>query len=159
MAEVLGLASGVISVFSLAIQVASSIKILKDFIDTVKETPAEVRLALNEVEILSFVLQDIEQSVKDQTAAIPVIHPAVTKAIQLCKTSNEALEMLVQEVNVIIKADKRRSSIKAALKRDKLLRFRVQLDSTKTLLTLANQCYYKYGESDPMVSKHFLTPQ
>jgi hypothetical protein len=144
MAKAFGLVSGGLSVFSLAIQIASSLKTLKDFLDVVKETPIEVRLALNELEILSLVLQDIEQSVDDQTATLPTIRPAVDKAIKLCKTSSDGLELVAQEVSGIILSSKRWSSFRGALKRDRLTKLRMQLESTKTLLALANQCYYKW---------------
>jgi hypothetical protein len=62
MAEAFGVISGGLSVVSLAIQIADSIKRLKDFCDLVKEAPDEVCLALDEVEVLSLVLQDIEHS-------------------------------------------------------------------------------------------------
>jgi hypothetical protein len=144
MAEAFGIVSGGLSVFSLAIQIASSLKTLKDFLDVVKETPTEVRLALNELEVLSLVLQDIEQSVNDQTASLPSIGPAVDKAIKLCKTSSDGLESVAQEVSGIILSGKRWSSFRGGLKRDRLARLRMQLESTKTLLALANQCYYKW---------------
>jgi hypothetical protein len=143
MAEAFGLVSAGFSVASLAIQIASSLKTLKDFLDVVKETPTEVRLALNELEVLSLVLQNIEQSVNGQTATLPAIRPAVIQAIELCKISDDALKSVAQEVNEMVFAGKRWSSFKGALKRDKLTRLRMQLESTKTLLALANQCYYK----------------
>lgn len=144
MAEAFGLVSGGLSVFSLAIQIASSLKTLKDFLDVVKETPTEIRLALNELEVLSLILQDIGQSLNDQTATLPAIRPAVDKAIKLCKTSSDGLESVAREVGGIISSSKRWSSLRGGLKRDRLTRLRLQLESTKTLLALANQCYYKW---------------
>jgi len=157
MAEAFGVLSGAFGVFSLSIQIASSIKTLKDFVDVVKETPAEAHHALNEVEALSLVLQDIEQSVRDQTAALPAMQPAIIKAVQLCKTSNDILEALAQELNNMAIAGKRWLSVKAALRRDRLTRFRMKLESTKTLLVLANQCYYKYALYCAMVCNLRLT--
>jgi hypothetical protein len=143
MAEAFGIVSSGLSVFSLAIQIASSIKTLKNFLDIAKEIPAEVRLAIDELEVLSLVLQDIEQSVGDQSASSPRIRLAVEKAIGLCKASNTALLVVAEEISEMVGKGKRWASVKGALKRDKMARLRGQLESSKTLLILANQCFYQ----------------
>jgi hypothetical protein len=143
MAEVFGLVSSGLSVFSLAIQIASSIKTLKNFLDIAKEIPAEVRLAIDELEVLSLVLQDIEQSVGDQSTSSPRIRPAVEKAIGLCKASNKALLVVAEEINEMIAKGKRWATVKGALKRDKMARLHNQLERSKSLLILANQCFYQ----------------
>lgn len=143
MAEAFGVVSGGLGILSVAIQIASSLKTLKDFLDLAKETPEEIRLALNELEVLSLVLQDIEQSVDDGRASLPVMRQAVDQAVKLCKTSSDGLQSLAQETGRLVSSKNRWSSFRGALKRDKLTRLRTQLESTKTLLALANQCYYK----------------
>ncbi|KAH7393579.1 hypothetical protein BKA64DRAFT_91682 [Cadophora sp. MPI-SDFR-AT-0126] len=142
MAEVFGVIGGGLSVFSLAIQLASSIKILKDFLDIIEETPTEVCVALEELDILSLVLQDIEQSINDQMYTIPTIRPAVEKSIRLCKTGCVSLNCIAEEISGLLASKRKWTSFKVGLKRDKLARLKVHLESTKTLLTLANQCYY-----------------
>lgn len=143
MAEVFGVVSGDLGVVSLVIQIADSIKQLKDFCDLVKEAPDEVRLALGEVEVLSLVLQDIEQSMHDQSTCVPAIEAAVRKSLHLCRVSNDALMSVAKGLNGDIAGGKRWSSFKAALKKDSLMKFRARLEGAKMTLMLANQCYYQ----------------
>lgn len=66
MAEVFSVIAGGLSVVSLAIQLSESIQKLRDFYESVKEFSNDIRLGLDEIGILSLVLQDIEQSIQDR---------------------------------------------------------------------------------------------
>ncbi|KAI9743630.1 MAG: hypothetical protein M1818_002946 [Claussenomyces sp. TS43310] len=145
MAEVFGIVGGGVGVASLAIQITDSIRKLKGFCSLVKDTPEEVRLAIEEVEILSEVLTDIERGAQDGSARLPSIRSAVTRSIQLCRVSNDGLRTLAQDLSANSGDGKRWPTIKAALNRDKLERFRGRLESAKTTLLLANQYYYTIG--------------
>lgn len=143
MAEVFGVVTGGLGVLSLAVQIASSLKTLKDSLDVVKETPAEVKMALDELEVLSLVLKDVDQSVQDQAVSSPIVRSAIEKAVKLCKASCDALDVVVNDIQAMISSKKKWAAVKGALKRDKLTRVQVQLERAKGLLVLANQCYYK----------------
>jgi hypothetical protein len=143
MAEAFGVISGGLSVVSLAIQIADSIKRLKDFCDLVKEAPDEVRLALDEVEVLSLVLQDIEHSMYDQSTCVPAIKTAVMRSLHLCRVSSDALLTIARDLYSDMAGGKRWSSFKAALRKDNMMKFRARLEGAKTTLMLANQCYYQ----------------
>lgn len=143
MAEVFGIITGGVGVVSLAIQLADSIKKLRDFCDLVKEAPGEVRLALDEVELLSYVLQDIEQGLQGNGACSSSVDVAVTRSIRFCQTANGALKLLAEELHNEMASKKRWASLKAASKSDRLVKLRCQLERAKTTLMLANQCYYK----------------
>jgi len=143
MAEAFSVISGGLSVVSLALQIADCIKRLNDFCDLVKEAPDEVRLALGEVEVLSLVLQDIEYSVHDQSPRLPAVKAAVMRSLYLCRVSGDALLALVRDLNSDMAGGKRWPSLKAALKIDRMTKFRVRLEGAKTTLMLANQCYYQ----------------
>lgn len=144
MAEVLGIVAGGLGIVSVAIQVADSIKKLRDFCDLIKEAPADVRLTLDELEALSDVLQDIEHSIRDSSKQSNGFQAAVLRSLRLCQSVSDSLKFLAQEIQNDLANKKRWASLKAALKNDKIVKLRRRLEGMKTTLMLANQCYYAW---------------
>jgi Fungal N-terminal domain of STAND proteins len=143
MAEAFGIVSGGLGVVSLSLQIDDCIKRLKDFCNLLKEPPDEVRLVLNEVEVLSLVLQDIEHSVHDQSTCLPTVKAAVMRSLHLCRLSGDALLALSRDLNSNMASGKGWALLKATLKKDRMARFQVKLEGAKRTLMLANQCYYQ----------------
>jgi hypothetical protein len=143
MAEVFGVISGGLSVVSVVVQLADSIKKLRDFCDLVKEAPDEIRLVLDEVEALSYFLQEIECTANDSNGYLSNIEAAVQRSMRLCQVGSDSLSSLAADLQSAMASKKRWASLKAALKNEKLMKLRVQLEGSKTTLMLANQCYYK----------------
>ena len=141
MAEILAVAASGMSVVSLAIQITESIQKLKDFSDNIKNAPVEIRLALDEVEILSLVLEDIDQSIQQELFLSPLIQTAVMKSLRLCRVTGEALTSLVKEMEANMDVGKKRGALKFAMKKEKLDHFRQMLENAKLTILLANQCY------------------
>lgn len=142
MAEVFGVVASGMGVVSLAFQVADSVKKLKDFYGLMKDAPEDIHLALDEVEVLSIVLEDIDRDIQQQLFPSPAIKAAAMKSLRMCTVASEALKTLVQELEKNIVASKKRGAFKAALKKDKVDRFRERLESAKSTMLVANHCYH-----------------
>lgn len=143
MAEMLGAVASGMSVVSLAFQVADSIKKLKDFCDLVKDAPEEIRFALEEIEAMTLVLGDIDESVQVQNSLPPSTKSAVARSICLCRTCAATLQSLVAELQNGLARQKRRTSFKVALTRERLLNIKARIECSKSTLLLANQYYYQ----------------
>ncbi|KAH8804555.1 hypothetical protein F5884DRAFT_901718 [Xylogone sp. PMI_703] len=142
MAEVFGVVTGAAGLVSLAVQTAEKIKSAKDFLDRVREAPQEVKLVRDEVEALTYVLDDIQFRLNNQNTYSPGNTLAVEHSLRLCRTAGEQLEVLARKLHENIIRRKRTGKAKAALKEDDLSKFRSRLRDAKSTLSLANQCYY-----------------
>jgi hypothetical protein len=118
MAEIFGVVAGGLSVASLAIQLTETIQRLKDFCDAVKECPGEIRVGLDEIEVLSLVLQDMEQSIRGKSFCLPAYEAAVTKSLRLCWASNNVLRALLGDISTDMAGSTRLGPLKAALRMD-----------------------------------------
>jgi hypothetical protein len=141
MAEMLAVVSSGMGVVSLAFQVADSIQKLKDFCALMKDVPEEIRLAIEEVEILSLILEDIDRNVQQESLISPIIKFAVMKSLRLCRTSGNALGSLAKDMENGIVRSKKRGAFKAAMKKDKMELFRKKLETAKSTFLLAHHCY------------------
>ena len=83
MAEVFGVIGGGLSAVSLSIQIAESITRLRDIFASVRESPSSIQFMLDEMSVLSLVLEDIEQSIQDKSACLPTYRTALMKSLQL----------------------------------------------------------------------------
>jgi hypothetical protein len=141
MAEILGVIASGMSVVSLGIQVAESIQKLRGFYALIREAPTEILLLLDELETLSLILEDIDQSIQGNVFLDPRIKAAVMKSYRLCSNIGEALRSLVKELEDGIGKGKKRSGFKMALKKDKIEEIKKRLESSKATMLLAHQCY------------------
>lgn len=141
MAEVLGVAASGISVVSLAIQVAESIKKLRDFCDLMKAAPEEIRLALDEVETLSMIMEDIDREIQGELFLDPRAKAIIMRSYRHCRDSSETLHSLVTELEGSLAKGRKRGSFKIAIKQEKIDNLRKKLEGAKATMTLANQCY------------------
>jgi hypothetical protein len=141
MAELLGVAASGMNVVSLAIQIAESLKKLKDFCDLMKAAPEAIRVAIDEVETLSFILEDIDRDMQTQCFPDQETKAAVLKSYKLCWNSNEALKALVANLQRQLTKGKKRGRFKVAMNQDKIESFQNNLESAKVTMLLANQWY------------------
>lgn len=129
------------SVVSLAIQVANSIKKLKTFCTLISDAPAEICLVLDEVEILSLILEDIDCSVQEYVLPNPWTKLAVVKSYRLCQSSSEALKSLGEHLEAELSRGKKKGRFKIALKNDEIEIFKKRIEGAKSTMLLANQCF------------------
>jgi hypothetical protein len=140
MADPLSAIASGMSVVSLAIQVAENIKKLKDFCDLMKAAPEEIRLAIDEVETLSLIMEDIDRDMQGELLD-PRTKAIVLRSYRLCRNSSEALHSLVTELEQHLVSGSKRGCFKIAMKQEKIENFRKKLEGAKTTMSLANQCY------------------
>lgn len=141
MAEALGFVASGAGVVSLAFTLAESIKKLNDFCDAVKDAPEEIRLTIDEIEILSLLLEDIDQTSQQQIYVSPAIRLATIKSFGLCKDAARSLQSLVKDLHDGLSTKKKRSAFKFALKKEKVEELRSRLERAKSTMLLASQCY------------------
>jgi hypothetical protein len=135
-----GVISGSLGIVSLAIQVANSVKKLKDFLNSVKEAPDEIKYTIRQIEALDLVLSDRGADEDDQN-----ISEAASIAMGTCKMFlNQAagnLQIIVKELDLAISQRKRMGSFKAVLKQSTLDKLKQRLRDAQDLLVLSNQYY------------------
>ncbi|KAK4223226.1 hypothetical protein QBC38DRAFT_54461 [Podospora fimiseda] len=131
MAEILGLASGAISVVAFAGQLAKGAAFLHKFISDIKDAPRELIAITEELEILRFIFISIESSTSVKT---PVL-------VQALKHSQHRLETLQDFVNKYVDGSPGRPRIwnqfKAVTKQGELQKCLQELERSKSMLLQA----------------------
>ena len=140
MAE-LGIVASGLGVASFAIQVGDSVMKLKNLWDAFKEAPADIKCLLEEIEILSLVLREVEQIHNSNERSVN--YPSGTRCLELCRRSADILESVVKDLDNDTRRKKRMGGIKAVLKNESINKFCDRLRSAQTMLLLSNQTYYE----------------
>ncbi|KAF4624646.1 hypothetical protein G7Y89_g13524 [Cudoniella acicularis] len=146
MAELLGVVASGMGVISLAIQLADSIKTLKELFSSMKAAPQEIFLAIEEVETLSLILEDINRSMREEIFLDPRTKVLAARSWRLCFASAEALRGLVGELEKSLgvgkdgKGGSVKGRFKVAVKREVMEGFRRRVEGAKMSLLLAGQC-------------------
>ncbi|PQE31419.1 Ankyrin repeat-containing domain protein [Rutstroemia sp. NJR-2017a WRK4] len=136
MAEVV--ASGM-GIASLGLQLLDNVKKLKEFWDSVKEAPDDVRHALIELEILRTIIDAIPKNDSD----MPAISAASSaRCLELCYQVLDLLEALMKDMNQRIEKRLTRGSIRVVLKKGTIDRFRGRLRNAQDMLVLCRQTYF-----------------
>jgi hypothetical protein len=142
MAEILGVVASGISIASIAIQIGESALKLKEFWDTVKEAPEEIKYLIDEIETLSLILSDIGNS--EQQGDLPLVgKESAKKSLEFCQKGAAILKGVVKELDEKIAKGKRIGGFKAALKKNVTEKLRDRLRSAQFMLMLSNQTYYE----------------
>jgi hypothetical protein len=143
MAELLGVVSNGMAVVSIAIQVAESIEKLKSFYSLIQSAPEDILFAIEELETLSMVFEEVDRSMQQQLFLDPRVKVTVLRSLRLCRSSGDGLKSLVNGLHAEVMKRKRRGSFKVALKAEKIKDFVKKLENTKGMMILANQIYYQ----------------
>lgn len=144
MAEILAVVASGMGVASLAIQVASSVKKLKDFCDRAKDTPSEIRDTLDDIETLPFVIDEIEAIARSGDHLSQGLHAALLRSAKRCREASNELRSIVSEVETAIQKHKFRGAVKGTLKKSRLDEIRQRLESAKMTCVLVNQSHQRY---------------
>ncbi|CAG8983322.1 hypothetical protein HYALB_00007450 [Hymenoscyphus albidus] len=132
-------ASSGIAVASITIHLADSIKTLLDFWDSVQNAPTKVHTVLEDLDLLTSVLEDIHR-VQVQCGA----DPNTTRLLHNCKEKMKPLFELLNELQTGFGSGKKRvvkwTAIKAAFREDKIRAMEISITDTKLTLLLARQC-------------------
>lgn len=139
MAELAVVSSG-LGIASLAIQVADSVMKLKNFIDSVREAPEEIKYIIRQIEALTLVLSGCDTEDDEAEVSEAVSNSTKTCQILLCQAAG-GLEVVVKELEVAIGKNKVMGSFKAVLKQSMVDKLRQRLRDAQDLLVLSNQYY------------------
>jgi hypothetical protein len=139
MAE-LGVISRSLGIVSLAIQVADSVMKLKDFLNSVKEAPDEIKYTIRQIEALDIALSNCDADEDDRD-----ISEASSIAMRTCRVflseAAGALQIIVNDLDIAIGKRKNMGSFKAVLKQGTIDKLRQRLRDAQDLLVLSNQYY------------------
>jgi hypothetical protein len=139
MAE-LGVISSSLGIVSLAIQVADSIMRLKNFLDSVREAPEEIKYIVRQIEALGMVLSGSDTEDDEEG-----LSEAVSVPMRNCKMflseAARGLETVLKELEEGIGKRKKMGSFKAVIKQGIIDRLRQRLRDAQDLLVLSNQYY------------------
>jgi hypothetical protein len=133
MAELLGVISGGLGIVSCALEVSDKIIQIKRFLDAVKTAPIEIRLQLEEIELLNEILLDFDAQ-----------NPAAfddrisRRCAQHCRRATELVSELLDDIQSKIGKRKTLGAIEFALKRHDLERLLRRLESIKSTLSMAH---------------------
>ena len=145
MAEVIGIVASGISVAGLAAQVASSILKLKGYWNQIKEIPDDIQGHLLELELLTPILQHIQNDQAQQfVPRLAFENDSLSQALNHCKDSVEELESFLREMSEKtegkVKWRKNMGSAKVVLKKKTLEKLDRKMKNAVDLLKFAYQC-------------------
>jgi len=142
MAEAFGIVAGGLSAVSLGVQIAESISRLRNIFTAIRDAPSSITSLLDEVSVLSLVLNDIDQSIQDGSFHPPAYRDSLQRSLQLCNASKNALEALLRDLENDIRKAKKWGSVKAGWwKKEKIAELRGRIEGAKSTLVLANQVF------------------
>ncbi|CZT03026.1 uncharacterized protein RAG0_09920 [Rhynchosporium agropyri] len=143
MAEILGTIASGFAVISLAIQIAETIQSLKNFHILMQSAPTDILFAIEELETLSMVLEDVDRSMQEQVFLDPRIKLMVVKSWRMCQVATDGLVELVNKLEEHIGKGKMRAKFKFAKRKGQIDEFRTRIECAKTTMLLANQICYQ----------------
>ena len=142
MAEGLATAASGITVLTVAVQLAQSIKKLSDFWTSIKEAPEDIQAIATDLDLLSNVFAHIAHETQH-------VEPDMTLAATLngCWVKVGKLTALLDGIEPGFASSRLRirkwTALKAVLKKEQLVKFQVALDRLKGTLLLVQQYQYR----------------
>lgn len=133
MAEVLGIVAA-------SLQIADTLIKLRKIWTGIKDMPDTVREMIEDVDLLANTLSQI-QGVPLPTSAAQQSTPAWKDCCRTLQAVNTSFETFVGDLGKHITAHKKSGSVKAFLKRDKIVEWPDRLSRLKMTMLLAQQAY------------------
>ena len=134
-------AAGVIAVGSVTVQLADSVKKLRDFWCSVKDAPDDVRAIAGDLEVLSRILAEISLETQTQDQS-----PSTKAALLRCIDGTKPLAAIVEDLEPGFESRSARtrkwSALKTVFKAEKIKKYQSSLEGVKTSLILAQQSHY-----------------
>lgn len=128
-----------LAVVSLAIQIADSVKKLSSFFESVQGAPESVRCLIQDLRLLSEVLEEISQGVNVNGTP----HQLGINTLKRCLKTIHGLHQLLDELVPKFSSEKRVvrtwAALKAVLRDDKVRKIQGTLTDLKTTLLLVGQ--------------------
>ena len=133
MAEIFGVASGVLSIAGFACQLAQSAAFLHDFFKDIRNAPKIVQRISEELYILTSILLEIQES-------YDIPDTGLRNSLQYCRKRLDEVLAFIKNIDPAQYAQKRRrlwSQCQVALKRSDLMKYLAELDRCKLMLVQA----------------------
>lgn len=135
MAEAIGLVASGAGIASLAVQIAQSIKKLKEFYDSVRDAPRDLVYLLQYLDILDQHIQEFAQlETSDQWTTNS---EGFRQSIAVCQSQAQEVLSIVKQLEAAIAGNRKWGSIKAVLKNHDLRKVDERLNRAIELLTLS----------------------
>ena len=149
MAEAIGVVASGIAIGTLATGITSSIVKLKSYLDQVQDAPEDFQDLIEELEILSLVLADMEDDQRQNPMSSLILDSTSTsRCLQHCKQGADRLKELTENLSTDLDASskfkRKRASAKVVLKRSQIDRYRAKLERAIRLLSLSHQIYMRW---------------
>ncbi|KAG4285897.1 hypothetical protein FPRO06_07157 [Fusarium proliferatum] len=144
MAEILGLASSIITIVEVAGKLGTNAIRLKRLWDEVQDVPASIQRCIEQLEILAPAIEEMDHEF-EETRNMIQNDSAAKRSLEYSRKAVETLETLVRDMETQISAAKtsRRlvAQLKVRIKRDVIEDHQLRLTSALQLLSLSQQTY------------------
>jgi hypothetical protein len=144
MAEVMGTAASAISIVSLAGQIGSGLQKLHSFWESVADAPSDVDRIMQDLQLL----QNLVSAISHGYQRIPPQHgqdSVAAVSLGRCLAQMKKLEAIVEPLSKLCRLGsgrhRFRASLTAALKRDRIAKFSMELESAKVTILLSEQLF------------------
>jgi Fungal N-terminal domain of STAND proteins len=146
MAELVGVISGAVTIGALSVNVAMSVAKLKSYWDLLEDTPEDVRRLIEQLEILSLILNEIkDDQTQNPISNLLLDNASLSKCLENCKKAANRLRQLTDDMGNSIDTSrqfkKKWASAKVPLKKDKIEKFKLELESAIRFLSLSHDSY------------------
>jgi hypothetical protein len=143
MAEVFGAVASGVGIASFVIQVASSLKKVKQFVDLMKDAPNQLRYYIETIEQLNKILGAIDQQSR-QMSILSGQSAIISGSFDDCRKAAHDLSSIAEDLEREMRTHSTKGRIKFALKKQTLDSFRIRLEAAKTSVLLSQQLCLKY---------------
>jgi DNA repair ATPase RecN len=144
MAEILGLASSIITIVEVAGKLGTNTIRLKRLWDEVQDVPASIQRCIEQLEILAPAIEEMDHEF-EKTRNMIRHDSAAKRSLEYSRKAVETLDTLVRDMETQISAGKdcRRlvAQLKVRIKRDVIEDHQHRLTSALQLLSLSQQTY------------------
>ncbi|KAK5138134.1 hypothetical protein LTR08_004829 [Meristemomyces frigidus] len=137
MAEILGIFSAAVGVASFALDLAESIKKLKDFCTRVADAPKSLHETITEMEVLGDMLGYLDPTLDSLPSSIEA--QKLKRCIELCRIGLERITAVTKELDRKMTKKRRWISVRYAFKKADMQEMAQKLEQGKTSLILAQQ--------------------
>jgi predicted nucleic acid-binding Zn-ribbon protein len=144
MAEILGLASSIITIVGVAGKLGTSTVRLKRLWDEVQDVPESIRRCIDHLELLAPAIEEMDNEFQ-QTRHMVQNDSAAKRSLEYSRKAVETLETLVRDMENQITATRKRkrfvAQFKVMIKKEVIEEHQRQLNSALQLVSLSQQTY------------------
>ncbi|KAJ4258772.1 hypothetical protein NW762_007859 [Fusarium torreyae] len=149
MAEILGLASSIITVVGVAGKLGTSTVRLKRLWDEVQEVPTSIRRCIEQLDLLAPAIEEMDIEFQ-KTSAMVQHDSAAKRSLEYSQKAVETLETLVRDMEKHINSERKSkrllAQLKVRIKKEVIEEHQQQLNFALQLVSLSQQTYLMYAE-------------